>query len=63
MTAQPRVDRVSGSYFRQGRCVVCGKSAEGSMTFTGAALADCDQQADAWYNTPLVHRRCEGGAA
>jgi hypothetical protein len=58
-----RVDRVTGSYFRHGPCTVCGKRAERSKTFDGRTLHDCNLQADAWYDTPLVHRRCEGEAA
>lgn len=32
--SQPNVDQVSGTYFRKGACVVCGKQAERTRTIT-----------------------------
>jgi hypothetical protein len=61
MTEQvTRVDAVTASYFRKGRCTRCGKGTERTRSFLGSSLAECNRLADVWLATPLLHKRCEG---
>lgn len=55
----PRVDTVSGTYERVGKCEGCGKKLSRSKTFKGASLEDCQLQARIWGKLPFRHKGCE----
>lgn len=57
--SKPRVDAVIGTFYRKGKCEVCGKHVERERSFRGTTYADMEQQGAAWGATPLVHKRCE----
>lgn len=56
----PKIDVVTGTFYRKGKCGACGKHAERTKSFRGPTLARCQEQADEWVKTPLRHKRCEG---
>lgn len=56
---KPRIDKIEAEYFRKGKCAKCGGSTERIRTFTGTTMAEVEAAAQAWLNTPLVHKRCE----
>ena len=55
---KPRVDVVTGTYYRKGKCV-CGRQAERERTFVGPSLEDISRQADEWTSRPIRHKKCE----
>lgn len=56
-----RVDKVTCTYFRKGKCEACGKSGvERTQNFSGTTMEMCEEQAAVWMRTPLVHKKCEG---
>jgi len=56
---RPRVDRVSGSFFRRGRCKVCGKGAERSKTISADSYEAMMAKSERWGEEPLLHKKCE----
>lgn len=56
---RPRIDKVEMSFERRGECKACGKHCNRSKTFRGATMEQCQAQADAWEQTPLMHAKCE----
>lgn len=52
--------KLEATYFRRGKCVECGGSAERTRTIAGATIWDCNHAAEAWKAEPLRHKRCEG---
>lgn len=56
---EAKIDAVVATYYRKGKCERCGKHAERERTFRGATLEECNEQANAWANSTLFHRRCE----
>lgn len=56
---KPRVDAVHVTYYRKGKCEVCGKQAEREKTFTGPTYDDARRQAARWEERPIRHKRCE----
>lgn len=59
MSEKPRVDSVSGDFYRRDKCVVCGKTAERSRTFTASTLKAVRIKGTAWGKRPLAHKKCE----
>lgn len=59
MDEKPRVDKVSGEFFRKGRCERCGKQAERIRTFSAPTFDQVEAAGKAWGETPLLHKRCE----
>jgi len=56
---KPRVDKISGSYFKRGRCTVCGKTADRSATFSAPTYAEMLAQGETWSQQPVMHKKCE----
>ena len=56
---KPRIDRITATYFRKGKCAACSGSVERTRSFVGTTMADCQSQAAAWEQLPLKHKRCE----
>lgn len=60
---EPRIDKISGQFFRKGRCAACGGSVERLRTFTGTTMQEVNEKARVWSEeTALLHKRCEGWA-
>lgn len=57
--SKTRVDKITGSFFRKGRCDLCGKQCERSRTFSGTTYATMQDRAKRWGEEPLMHRKCE----
>lgn len=55
----PRINLISGEFYRRAKCVVCGKTAERVRTFTGSSMEEINQKGKAWGNRPLAHKKCE----
>lgn len=56
---EPRVDKITATYFRKGKCAVCSGSVERTRSFVDTTLTGCQSQAAAWEQAPLKHKRCE----
>lgn len=60
---RPKVDLVTASYFRKGKCAACGGSVERSRSFSGSTMLVVSEKARVWSEeTALLHKRCEGFA-
>lgn len=59
---RPRIDTVSLSFFRKGKCARCGGSVERTKTFTGTSMTAAEERGARWGDEPLKHKRCEGFA-
>ena len=55
----PRIDKVTGEFFKKGRCVVCGKQAERIKAIAGATMALMEAKGRAWAELPVMHKKCE----
>ena len=56
---KPRVDRVTGSFFKRGRCQVCGKFAHRDRTFSAPTYEAMMAKGEAWGKEPVLHKKCE----
>lgn len=59
MGGPARIDRLTMTYHRRGKCDICLNVVEREKSFVGKTLEDCQQQAEDWAKTPLRHKRCE----
>jgi hypothetical protein len=59
MTRRPRVDSVTGSFFKRGRCKVCGKTTDRSRSFTADTYEAMLAKGEQWGEEPLLHKKCE----
>ena len=58
MSNRPRVDMVTATYERSGRCDVCTKKVTRTRNFKAFTLEGAEEQAAAWEKEPLRHRGC-----
>lgn len=56
---RPRVDKITGEFFRKGKCAVCKGSTERTRTFQATTMAELNRKGEEWGKDPLVHKRCE----
>jgi len=59
VTDKPRVDRVTGSFFKRGRCKACGKFAHRARSFSAPTYEAMMAKSEAWDQEPLLHKKCE----
>jgi len=56
---KPRIDTVTGTYYRKGKCAVCSGSAERTKSFSGDTMETVEAKAERWMKDPITHKRCE----
>lgn len=59
---RPRIDSVTLTYFRRGKCEregCVGREVERTKSFTATSELHAERYAQRWMTTPLMHKRCE----
>lgn len=55
----PRISRVTGTFFKKGKCTVCGGSTERTKSISADTEETMMERGRRWTGEPLKHRRCE----
>lgn len=56
---RPRIDKITLTSYRRGKCAGCGGSTERQKSFAGPSYEPLKAEMEAWEAQPLKHRRCE----
>lgn len=56
---EARIDKVTGEFFKKGRCEVCGRSAERTRQIEAATYHLMLKKGRDWSAAPVLHKKCE----